>query len=83
MPVAQRVVDELEQITGGGGDADVAAAALCDALASLSGAGVLAGALCCFDGGPTDQHAALFGDPAAVHGGIGLVVFRGQPGPAG
>ena len=33
------------------------------------------------DRGPADQPAALLGDPAAVHGGVGLVVLRGQPRP--
>jgi hypothetical protein len=33
--------------------------------------------------GPADQPGALLGDPAAVHVGVGLVVARGQPGPAG
>jgi hypothetical protein len=45
--------------------------------------GVGVGALDGFDRGPAHQPAALFGDPPAVHRGIGLVVFRGQPGPAG
>src|SRR3954470_21830665 len=33
-----------------------------------------------FDRGPAHDPAALLGDPSAVHGGVGLVVFRGQPG---
>ena len=35
------------------------------------------------DRGPADQPGALLGDPPAVHGGVGLVVLRGQPGPGG
>src|SRR3954452_18489293 len=83
LAVAQRVVDHFDQVTRGGGDADVAAAALPDLVASLTGAAVFAGALRGLDRGPSDQHTALLGDPAAVHGGVGLVVFRGQSGPAG
>ena len=33
--------------------------------------------------GPPDQPGALLGDPAAVHVGVGLVMLRRQPGPAG
>ena len=35
------------------------------------------------DRGPAHQLRALLGDPAAVHGGVGLAVPRSQPGPAG
>ena len=35
------------------------------------------------DGGPADQPGALLGDPAAVHVGVGLVMFGCQPGPTG
>ena len=45
--------------------------------------GVAGHALHGLDRGPAHQPAALLGDPAAVHGGVGLVVFRGQPGPGG
>src|SRR6266540_6213815 len=31
---------------------------------------------------PADQPGALFGDPAQVDVGVGLVVLGGQPGPA-
>jgi hypothetical protein len=83
LAIAQRVVDQADQVTRRRGDADVAAAALPDLVASSTGAAVFACALRGLDRGPTDQHAALFGDPAAVHRGVGLMVFRGQSGPAG
>ena len=78
--IAQGVVDQADQVAGGGGDADVAAAALPDLVSALAGAAVFAGALRGLDRGSPDEGAALFGDPAAVHGGVGLVMFRGQPG---
>ena len=34
-----------------------------------------------FDRSPADQPRALFGDPAAVHLRVGLVVFRCQSSP--
>jgi len=54
-----------------------------DLVTAPADAAVFAGALRGLDRGLPDQNAALFGDPAAVHCGVGLVVFRGQPGPAG
>src|SRR4029453_4732332 len=73
----------LGQLAGGGHDADVASAAGTDLVAELAQGGVRADPLDGLDRGPADQPAALFGDPSAVHGGFGLVVFGGQPGPAG
>ena len=43
--------------------------------------GPLLSPLDCFYRGPADQPAALLGDPAPVHGGVGLVVLRRQPRP--
>lgn len=81
--VAQRVVDELDQFASRGDDADVAAAALGDSVAVGADTGVPAGALHRLDRGPAHEVAALFGAPAAVHGCVGLVTLRGQPGLAG
>src|SRR5512142_2108600 len=81
--VAQRVVDVLELAAGGGHDGDVVAALGGDLLPERAQDGVLGQELDRFDHGPADQGAALFGDAAAVHGGVGLVVARGQSGPAG
>jgi len=41
------------------------------------------GALDGFDRSPAHQPGALFGDPPAVHRGIGLMVLGSQPDPAG
>ena len=46
-------------------------------------AGVCRGRWTASTAGPPDQPGALLGDPAAVHGGVGLVVLGGQPGPRG
>ena len=81
--VAQRVVDELDLGSRGGHDADVAPAAGRHPVADATDPGVAGQDLHRLDRGPTDQSGALFGDPAAVHVGVGLAVLGGQPGPAG
>ena len=81
MLVAQRVVDELQLAAGGRHDGDVVAAFGGDRLAERAQDGVPGQALNGFDHGPADQGAALLGDPAAVHRGIGLLVFGSQPEP--
>ena len=81
--VAQRVVDELDLGSRGGHDADVAPAAGRHPVADATDPGVAGQDLHRLDRGPTDQSRTLFGDPAAVHVGVGLTVLGGQPGPAG
>jgi hypothetical protein len=54
-----------------------------DSIADLAEVGVRGHPLYGLDRRPPNKSAALLGDPAPVHGGVGLVVFRGQPGPAG
>ena len=78
--VAQGVEDELDLTAGGGDDADVAAAAGGHLFADPADHAGLRQDLDGLDGGPADQPGALFGDPAAVYVGVGLVVFGGQPG---
>jgi hypothetical protein len=82
MAIAQAVVDQGEQFAGDGDDGDVAAAAGGDLGAGgdqpAGGGWDFLGGLDC---GPADQGGTLFGDRAAVHGGVGLAVARGQPGP--
>jgi hypothetical protein len=52
-----------------------------DPVADLPEPGVRGHALHGLDRGPAHEATALFGDPSAVHGGVGLVVFRGSAGP--
>jgi len=80
--IAQTVIDPHDQLASRGHDTDVTAAALFDPVACLPETGMRAEVLHCFDRGPADQPRALFGDPPAVHGGVGLAVSRGQPSPA-
>src|ERR671911_499498 len=81
--VAQAVEDQLGQLPSSGDDADVAAATGGDSVADAADSGVRGQPLHGLDRGPAHQPASLFGDPTAVHGGVGLVVFWGQPGPGG
>jgi hypothetical protein len=83
VPVAQPVEDEFDEFPGGGDLTDVPPAALSDLVADSAQATVFVGALDGFDRGPAHQPRSLLGDPPAVHRGIGLMVLRGQPGPAG
>jgi hypothetical protein len=83
MVIAQAVKHQGDQFAGGGNDTDVAAAPGADTVADLTVAGMRTDALHGLDRGPAHQPGTLFGDPSTVHGGVRLVVFRGQPGPAG
>src|SRR6266540_3735830 len=69
--VAQRVVDQGEQLAGGGDLGDVRASAF-----GQPGPGTpdrtAVETLHRFDGGPADQMVALLGDAATVDGGVGL-----------
>ena len=75
--VASPVINQFDELAGGGDFADVVAAAGPDPVTNLAQATVLIGALDGFDCGPAHQPAALFGDGSAMHGGVGLVVFGG------
>jgi hypothetical protein len=77
--VTQPVEDQGEQFPGGGHDADVAATAGGDPIPVLPQAGMGADALHGLDRRPAHQPRTLFRDPAAVHGGVGFVVFRVSP----
>ena len=79
--IAQAEEDQHDQLAGRCHDTDVAAPAFPDPVAGLPEAGVTA--LHGLDRGPADQPRALFGDPAAMHGSVGLAMLRVQPGPAG
>ena len=83
MVVTQRVEDALDQHTGGGDLGLVAAAAFGDLVAEGTQPGVRSDPLYRLDRRPPHQLVALFGDPPAVHPGVGLVVAGGQPRPAG
>jgi hypothetical protein len=81
LAVTQAVVDQREQLAGGGDAADAGAAPAGDA---VKVDGLLAACrepLGGLDGGPADQPRALFGDRAAAHGGVGLAVAGRQPSP--
>ena len=77
--ITQPVEHQGEQFAGGGHDADVAAAPGGDPVPVLPQAGLAGDALHGLDRRPAHQPRTLFRDPAAVHGGVGLVMFRGQP----
>src|SRR5680860_1341470 len=81
--VAERVEHELGLFTGSRDGADVLPATVGDLL--LVGADHVSRteSFDRLDRGPPDQPGSLFGDPPPVDVGIGLVVLRGQPGPAG
>ena len=81
MPVPQGVVHVPELLPGGGGLADVAAAAVPDSVFQPPRAGTRAEGLNRLDRRPPDQPGALLGDPAPMHVGVRLVVFGGQPRP--
>jgi hypothetical protein len=70
--IAQAVEHQRGQLAGGSDDADVAAPPGPDLVAGLPEAGVRGHALHGLDRGPSHESGALLGDPAAVHGGIGL-----------
>jgi len=73
--VAQCVEDELKLSSGGGHGADVAvAAAMSDLFADGTDAAGVRQDLHRLDRRPPHQARALFGDPAAVHRGVGFVV---------
>src|SRR6266511_1424096 len=78
--VAQRVVDQGEQLAGGGDLGDVRASAF-----GQPGPGTpdrtAVETLHRFDGGPADQMVALLGDAATVDGGVGLTVAGSHAGP--
>jgi hypothetical protein len=77
--VIAQAVEQGDQLAGGGDDADVASAAGRDAVADLPQAGVRRDALHSLDRGPADQAGALLGDPATVHGRVGLAVGGVNP----
>jgi hypothetical protein len=83
MVVPQRVEHVLDLLASGGDHTDVAAAAGTDSVADRPDPAGPRQDLYRLDRGPSDQPGALFGDSAAVHMGVGLVVFGGQAGPAG
>ena len=80
--VAQSIEDELELPSGGGHGADVAvAAAMSHLFADRADAAGVWQHLHRLDRRPPHQARALFGDPAAVHGGVGFVVSGCESGP--
>ena len=79
--ITQAVEHQCDQVAGGGDHADVAAPPRADPIAALPEAGVRGHALHGLDRGPAHQPGTLLGDPATMDGGVGLMVFRGQPGP--
>jgi hypothetical protein len=81
LAVAQPVVDQRQQLSGGGDTADVAAPAGADTCFDRGDLGVAYRPGDCFHGRPAQQPGALFGDPAAVGVAVGLAVAWGQPGP--
>ena len=82
MTVAQRVEDELQLTPCRGHGTDVAAAAVGDPLPQDPGHSAGWDVLDRLDRCPADQPGALFGDPAAVDMGVGLVMLGCEPGPA-
>ena len=81
LAVAQPVVDERQQLSGGGDATDVAAAVGADAGFDRGDLWFADRTGDCFDGRPTQQPRALFADPAAGDVAVGLAVARSQPGP--
>ena len=81
LAVAQPVVDECQQVAGGGDAADVATPPGTDVCFDRGDLGVTDGAGDGFDRRPAQQPRALFGDPAAGDVAVGLAVAWGQPGP--
>ena len=83
LAVAQRVEHVLQLDAGGGYRTDVAATPVRDSFPDLSDPAGPGQGLDRFDGCPPDQPGALFGDRAAVHVGVGLMMLRGHPSPTG
>ena len=81
--ITQRVEDELDLLSGPGHDTDVASPTIGYPVADGADPGVGGQELDRLHRGPSDQSGALFGDPATVDMGVGLVVLGGEPGPAG
>ena len=82
LPVTQAVVDKDEKFAGGRHPADVRAPAFAHAVVVAPDRGVAALAGHGLDCGPAHQARTLFGDMASADLGVGLVVGRGEPGPA-
>jgi hypothetical protein len=76
LAVAQPVVDEREQLAGGGDAADAATAAGTDAGFDRSDLRVTDSARDCLDGGPAQQPGALFICGSGGGGQGGVAVFR-------
>ena len=81
LAVAQPVVDERQQLAGGGDAADVATPSGTDASFDRGDLRVADRTGDRFDGSPAQQPGALLGDPAAGDVAVGLAVARSQPGP--
>lgn len=79
LAVAHAVVHEVQQLASDRDSRLVLAAALGDAVVVADQLGATAGVRDRLDGRPPNQAAALLGGPAAVHGGVGLVVLRCRP----
>ncbi len=81
--ITQAVEHQPGQLPCGGDHPDVAATTRADPVAVSPEQGMTGHALHSLDRGPAHQPGALFGDPAAVHRGVGLVMSRSQPSPGG
>ena len=70
-------MDEGEELAGGGDSADGLAPPISHAVMMGPDGGGTPLSVHGLDGGPAHQAAALLGDVATMHGGVGLVVAGG------
>jgi len=82
--ISEPVEDQLQLFSGRGHGTDIAvAAAMRHLVSDRADVAGLRQHFHRFDGRPPHQARALFGDPPAVHRGVGFVVGRRQSGPTG